>query len=477
MRRTGILCIIVAALAVGGLGAAAATASVGVDPASYSNSLDPGGSVTIPKVVHTAGIPPKPDIYFLTDSTGSMSGAIGNVQSNASTILSTIAGATTSPMFGAGDYKDFLSGDLYAFHNGASIDGQAPTLAAIGAWSAHGGGDGPEGQLYALHEIATSGSIGWRSNSTRIVVWFGDAPGHDPICSAASGLASDLTTSSVAAELAAANIEVIAISLGGGGYAAGLNDDQLAHGFEYGYDTTCGAPSSVSGEATTIANATGGLDLFAASADDVSNQILNGLTNLPVTVAGSPTCDSGLSVSLDPASRMVTSGENANFSETISVDSGATQGATLTCQVAFTLNGEDAGPDFTQNISIHVNDVTPPTAACTPTTNPAGKQIPPAGNQPQSGENPDGFYQVTASDNVGLDSLVIVDPASSFVSSPLQSGDKLKLTQAPHGTPGQKPMSGVILWHITTNGDPILRATDTSGNVTEVQCLVPPPPK
>ncbi len=37
-------------------------------------------------------------------------------------------------------------------------------------------------------------------------------------------------------------------------------------------------------------------------------------------------------------------------------------------------------------------DGTPPDVRCTPTTNPAGKQIPNAGNNPKSGQNPDGFF-------------------------------------------------------------------------------------
>jgi hypothetical protein len=476
MRVRALTAVVAGTIALSLAVAVGAARSQGVDPASYSSALDQGGSVTITKTVHTPAIPPNPDIYFLTDSTGSMGDAISNVQSNAASIMSTVATAQPTAEFGAGDYKDFLSGDPYAFQNDASIGSAADALTGIGTWSADGGGDGPEAQLYALHEIANS-AVGFRSDSTKIVVWFGDAPGHDPICSAASGLGSDLTTSSVASELANANVEVIAISLVTGTfYPDGLNDDSTA--YEYGYDSTCGTPSPVTGEATTIANATGGLVLSNVTPDDVSNAILSGLENLPVKVDATPTCDSGLSVSLDPTSQTVTSGTDATFQETISAaDDPSLQGKDLSCTVQFDLNGMSGGPDFLQTVSIHVNDTTPPTAACTPTTNPAGKKVPPAGNNPKSGNNPDGFYQVTASDNLGVDSIVIADSGSSFVSSPLSSGDKLKLTQDPTATPSQEPMSGVIAWHIITNGDPQLVVTDTSGNTTTVDCLVPPPPK
>ena len=153
-------------------------------------------------------------------------------------------------MFGAGDYKDFQRPQLdpYVFNNGAAIGSTASAIAAINAWTAPSGSgsDGPEGELFALHQIATDPSIGLRPDSTRVVVWFGDAPGHDPVCTGFTGLASNITTSSVSSELMAAHIRVIAVSLNTGGYANGLNDDQLFGGFEFDYDAVCGAPGSVS---------------------------------------------------------------------------------------------------------------------------------------------------------------------------------------------------------------------------------------
>src|SRR6478735_8593175 len=71
----------------------------GVEPASYSNTIESGGSVTIKKIVHTPAIPPNPDIVFLSDTTGSMESAIANVQANATSIMNAVnsaqpAGAT-----------------------------------------------------------------------------------------------------------------------------------------------------------------------------------------------------------------------------------------------------------------------------------------------------------------------------------------------------------------------------------------------
>jgi len=123
-------------------------------------------------------------------------------------------------------------------------------------------------------------------------------------------------------------------------------------------------------------------------------------------------------------------------------------------------------------------DRTPPKASCEPGTNPAGKNDPNAPGKGGQGQNQDGFYQLFGSDDIAVASIVIRDSGSPFVSLPFASGDTVKVTQAPGATPGEKrPGPGVIVSHLTLKGDAILKVTDTSGNVTEVKCLVPPPPK
>jgi len=123
-------------------------------------------------------------------------------------------------------------------------------------------------------------------------------------------------------------------------------------------------------------------------------------------------------------------------------------------------------------------DLTAPIASCTPTTNPGGKNVPPAGSNPSSGQNPDGFYLLTATDAVDPNATVSVsDTGSSFVAGPYASGTKIKLTQAPGATPNVKKGAGVIDWHITLKGDAVVTATDSSGNTASVTCHVPPPPK
>ncbi|NUU24352.1 MAG: hyalin, partial [Streptomycetaceae bacterium] len=94
MRRTGVVLVALATAAAGlGLAGPARAAEPGVDPAEVTVVLPPGGTTDIAKTVHTPIVPPKPDVVFLADTTGSMGGAIGNVRANAADVLATISGA------------------------------------------------------------------------------------------------------------------------------------------------------------------------------------------------------------------------------------------------------------------------------------------------------------------------------------------------------------------------------------------------
>jgi hypothetical protein len=136
------------------------------------------------------------------------------------------------------------------------------------------------------------------------------------------------------------------------------------------------------------------------------------------------------------------------------------------------------GATDTEDVTKAWVDTTPPVPVCSPTTNPGGKHVPNAGNNPKSGQNPDGFYLLTATDLVDDNpEITVSDTDSSFVAGPYESGTKIKLVQAPGATPSAKPGPGVIDWHITLKGDAEVTATDFPGNSATVSCKVPPPPK
>jgi hypothetical protein len=219
-------------------------------------------TVTIPA---SAAVAPA-DIYFLADNTGSMTSVIAQVQAGANAIIGSLS-SLTGLKFGVGEYQDFdnAGSTSDAFQNRQSITASpAAAITAIGTWNTSvgfDGGDLPEAQLYALDQVAGSPAIGWTPGVKHIVVWLGDAPGHDPICAAASGLSSPITEASVTSNLVANQITVLAVSVFDGlADPNGLNDDptNLGGPINPAY-TACGAPGGTPGQANRITSATGGV--------------------------------------------------------------------------------------------------------------------------------------------------------------------------------------------------------------------------
>jgi hypothetical protein len=436
-RIAALVCIVLATMASSAFAQA-------LSPAEVELSLRPGESTAIAKTVVTPVIPPRPDICFLADTTGSMGGALLNVRTNATTIMNMVRAAQPDSQFCAAQYRD--TGDTPVFQVDQIVtDNLAFVQSAINTWSAGGGGDTPEGQLHALTRLTTEAMF--RLTSTKIVVWFGDASGHDP------SVGGETLASTIAA-LQAAGVAVIAVPVTGGD----------------GLDAT--------GQATAITNDTGGVLIGTVDPGLVTAAILAGLTNLPVNVSMQSNCSvvttGAVSTTFDPANLVVTSGSNALFTETISAALTATQGQTYICEDTALLNGvvmtDASGAPVLETKTVHILDVTAPTAACVQGQNPGG-------SVPQS-KNEDGFFRLDASDNIGVELVQICDSASTFCSDPLFPGDTVKITQTPGGTPRDvRPGPGGITAHIFLKGDAILSVTDTSDLVTRVSCLVPPPPK
>jgi hypothetical protein len=467
-------------------------AAAQVDPSIVEADLAPGASMIVTKAVDTPVIPPKPDIYFLADTTGSMGDAIANVKANAGAIMAAVLAAQPDAQFGVGAYQDFPIpyASPFCYENRQSITSDTGAVqTAINGWSLCWGGDGPEGWFYALDRIAVD-SIGWRDGSTRIVVIFGDAPSHDPVPTAATGLGYDITEATVTAALQAAGIRVIAVNLLSGDYpAAGMDDDPNLMGGNYAAEYGI-IEDGTSGQAGRITSATGGVDLLTPTADQVSDKILEGLQSLPITVGWNVvSCDPGLIVSLTPDTVTVTSGETAYFEETITATGDAPQCHHQYAEVDFfdVETGEVIG---TESIDIHILDVTPPVVGYREWVNPHGSKIPPAGwttepgTNPNSGMNPDGFYQLGAWDNCDPDPEIYVsDMDLTVVFGPFTHETVIKFTESADAVPESKKIgstkgqAGAVNYHIILPSDPVIWAVDDYGNVSNVLCLVPPPPK
>jgi hypothetical protein len=318
----------------------AALAVPGVTPASVEVTVAPGASAVISKSVETPLVSSSPDIMFLADTTGSMGSQIADVQASIGDIISTIRALQPDARFGAAQYKDV--GDCFFGtipDPGSCVPGTSPgynldgaisandtaTSAAVGTWNASGGGDTPEAQVTALYHLGTDSGVGWRAGSSHIIVQFGDATGHDP---------SDGHTLADA------------IAALGGIDARWLGIDVLD------LDGVPNETSDTVGQATMLANATGGLVIPEGT--DIADAILDGLQSLDATVAPTlSTCDPDLDVSWDAPSKTVDAGDTATFQETIAVDPSATPGSTLECEVTFLVNG-GADPAFVESTTVHV---------------------------------------------------------------------------------------------------------------------------
>lgn len=251
------------------------TLAATIDPTFNDLVLNPGDTfgevitVTIPP-----GGPARADVYFLADTTGSMGSHIAAVQAGANQILTDLNALGVDLAYGVGNYKDFPF-DAYAFDNQLSpTTNTAAVTAAINAWAAGGGNDTPEGQFFAFHQLST-GAVAWRPGAERILVWFGDAPSHDPICTAYTGLATPITEASVTAELQAAGITVLAISV----TTPGLDANPLPMSTDY----SC-APAGSAGQATRIAAATGGTFATGVNASAIVSTITTLVTAAVTTI-------------------------------------------------------------------------------------------------------------------------------------------------------------------------------------------------
>ena len=441
-----------------------------VDPPEVNEVLVIGESIDVDKTVNTPAIPPLIDVCLLEDETASFFDDIIHLQTAASDIYDNVVAASPDAQFAVAGFRDYpvdpygLPGDhVYRLLQGMSSV-KTDWLNGIAALGAGGGNDLPEAQYDAIVAAAGPGSFddptlgeqgncGWRDDSVgakRVLVVVTDAAFHLP-----DGTHINDHASTVAA-LNDQNITIIGLKAPDSGDEL----DDLA-------DATDGSVQSLSSDGANIAAA-----------------ILAGLGNLPITVIPVPVGCDPLVVTFAPASQTVTSGDPAYFVETIAVPNDPfLEGTTQSCIVEFQ---DDSGSVLgEQTISIEIPDTTPPVVSCVETVNPSGKNIPPAGNTTlpgnKGGMNEDGFYQLLAEDAVDPDAMICVEDEESGESlGCYASGTNVKYTEVASAS-RVKPWGSVksfVEWHIFGNGDMIIYAKDSAGNVSApTTCLVPPLPK
>jgi hypothetical protein len=242
-----------------------------ISPTTFSGSGPTGSSYTVNKTVTISkdATTSLVDVFFLADTTGSMYGTITAVQSSAASILAGTTGFG-DVRWGVGEYKDF--GDSYAYRLNTGITATtASVTAGINAWAASGGGDYQEANLYALNSLATDAATGWRAGSAKILVWFGDASGHDP----SGGITEAIATNA----LKTMGIKAEAIDVGS------MND---------------------TGQAQRIATATGGAYFSGINSSTIVDTILAAITasitNYKTVGIDTSEVPAGVGVSVTPGS-------------------------------------------------------------------------------------------------------------------------------------------------------------------------------
>ena len=448
-----------------------------VDPPEVVATLAVGESMVVEKTVTTPEIPPIVDVCLLEDETGSFMDDIAHLQggTTASDIYDAVTNVSPDAQFAVTGFRDYPT-DGYGWPGDwvyRSLSPMSPDkgiwLGGIAALTAGYGGDIPEAQYDAIVAAAGPGifvdptlgdqnDCGWRdlvSNPgvQRVLIIATDAPFHTPDSTHVNDQASTI------AALNAQNIIVVGLKAPGAG-----------------------------GELDALAAATGGsVQPLSSDGSNIAEAILNGLKEVTTDVWAEFDCDAGLSVSLDPEVWYDVSGnETVIFEETITVaDDSGLEGQTLKCIVTFIANEhpEEGATIGTQEIEIYVDS--PPVVSCVETVNPSGKNIPPAGSIPppgsKNGQNEDGFYQLLGEDAVDPDVMICVEDEESGESlGCYASGTNIKYTEVA-SAPRIKPWGSAksfVEWHLYGNGDMIISATDSSGNVSDpVKCLVPPLPK
>ena len=261
----------------------------GITPASVTGTVDVGGSYTITKTVTISDASPtsaKVDVFFMCDATGSMGGLISSVKTAAGSILSNVSGLGDVE-FAVGSYKDepispYGSPEDYAFNLDCNLSNAATAQAAINTWNAAGGNDAPEAQLYALAQSAQQTS--WRDGSTRIMVWFGDMPGHDP---AAPDIGGGTTEAQATAALVNNSVHVEAMNVYTGIPYEGTGLDATGQatriaaatdGTYYPSLNTSAIVSDITGAITSVFQTYDNVSLEVVGADNVTVTTTSGYT-------------------------------------------------------------------------------------------------------------------------------------------------------------------------------------------------------
>lgn len=200
----GVTAILFATVMMGSVLALIASASI--SPDTVEAELSPGESIEVEKEVTIPELPPKADVVFAFDLTGSMSGIIDIAKSNAAEIMTALDATGVDINYGVMSYMDYPDsydscgynatygssswGD-YAYSLNQSVTSDRTEVTdAINALNLGSGEDGPQDYTRIFYESYADPSVGWRPGAKRILVNFGDNVPHD--CNLSEGVTTGI---------------------------------------------------------------------------------------------------------------------------------------------------------------------------------------------------------------------------------------------------------------------------------------------
>lgn len=149
-----------------------------------------------------AATPAQTDVMFVFDTSGSMSGVLGEAKEEIETVINQVSASVPNVAFGVANVEDYPSYDEGVLYETKSeqeygedpekpwrldqsvTTEQSKVVAAIEALSgstvAHGGGDAPEAYGRALWETDTNPQVDWRPGARHEIILIADEVPHTP---------------------------------------------------------------------------------------------------------------------------------------------------------------------------------------------------------------------------------------------------------------------------------------------------------
>ncbi len=226
------------------------------------------------------------DIFFLVDTTGSMTGAISNVTSSLSTtIVPAVNDAIADAVMGVGDYRDFpvdpfgQTGDWTFEVRQTMTSDVAAVQAALRTLRAGGGGDLPESANEGLFRSVSSdgcadafGEACFRLMSHPIIVLVTDAQIHngpDTANDYGAAVPTARTWAETTAALNANDVKVVGVAV-----------DSAPFPLPFPIPVASEPDLRALAMATGSRSSTGSLTVFTAASGSVSTSVVGGIVDL-----------------------------------------------------------------------------------------------------------------------------------------------------------------------------------------------------